>query len=127
MGEKYTDVSDLLALAMADLLVCSVSTFSLAAAWLSDAPYLWPSVQLHSEDGWLSIWGMEPAQPGGLPPPTAGNGRIEGNRLRGAAFPVPPSGQIPEQVLRALASKDFVWDKRADLIYYGVVPDSSDR
>lgn len=125
VGEKYTDVSDLLALAMADLLVCSVSTFSLAAAWLSDAPYLWPSAQLHSEDGWLSIWGMEPAQRVG---PTAANRQElarRGEPTPGRGIPVPRSGQIPEEVSRALASKDIVWDKRADLIYYGVVPDSS--
>lgn len=35
------DCSDALALAAADLLVCSASTYSHLAAFLSDAPYLW--------------------------------------------------------------------------------------
>ncbi len=36
-----SDCSDALALASCDLLVCSVSTYSVLAAFLSDAPYLW--------------------------------------------------------------------------------------
>jgi hypothetical protein len=53
-----SDCSDLLALADADLLVCSISSYSQWAAFLSEAPYLWygPSLQRHS-DGRGSIWG----------------------------------------------------------------------
>jgi hypothetical protein len=53
-----SDCSDLLALANADLLVCSISSYSQWAAFLSQAPYLWyaPSLQVHpGELG--SIWG----------------------------------------------------------------------
>ncbi len=45
------DCSDVLALAGADLLICSASTYSALAAFLSEAPYVWfaPSLHLHPE------------------------------------------------------------------------------
>jgi hypothetical protein len=45
------DCSDILALASADLLVCSASSFSSLAAFLSDSPYLWfaPNLYRHPE------------------------------------------------------------------------------
>ena len=45
------DCSDALALAGADLLVCSASTYSTLAAFLSDSPYLWyaPNLYQHPE------------------------------------------------------------------------------
>lgn len=47
----HGDCSDVLALADADLLVCSASTYSHLAAFLSDAPYLWfaPNLYPHVE------------------------------------------------------------------------------
>lgn len=47
----HADCSDVLALADADLLVCSASTYSHLAAFLSDAPYLWfaPNLYPHAE------------------------------------------------------------------------------
>ena len=45
------DCSDALALASADLLVCSASSYSVLAAFLSDSPYLWfaPNLYSHAE------------------------------------------------------------------------------
>jgi len=45
------DCSDVLALASADLLVCSVSSFSTLAAFLSDSPYVWfmPNLYQHPQ------------------------------------------------------------------------------
>jgi hypothetical protein len=50
------DCSDVLALAAADLLVCSASTYSTLAAFLSESPYLWfrPNLYVHPE-GCFSI------------------------------------------------------------------------
>ena len=121
--ERYTDVSDLVLLSTSDLLVCSVSAFSLAAAWLSDSPYLWPRAQLHDENGWLSIWGAEAAQSTGL---------TKTNRLSlaGAAelppargMPIGWDGSLPASLEQALSAPRGAWDKRSDLIYYGVVRD----
>ena len=124
--ERHTDVSDLLLLSMADLAICSISSFSLVATWLSDSPYVWPSVQLHREDGWLSIWGAETAQR---------NGQTTTNRRElaelaeqplGRGVPVPPDGRLPPEVSRVLEpGRAPIWDRRADLIYYGVVRESS--
>lgn len=120
-SERRTDVSDLVLLSAADLLVCSVSAFSLAAVWLSDAPYLWPRDQLHDEDGWLSIWGAEEGQKTGL---TASN-RLELSAAReppiARGIPVGGDGFLSEPVTRALIGSRGPWDRRADLIYYGVV------
>ena len=77
------EVSDLLALAGADLLVCSVSSYSIWAAALSDAAYLWFKPQLHPQaDGWWSIWGFEPKQQ------LSGSVTLEASRRR---FAEPPS------------------------------------
>ena len=59
-GGGCADASDLLLLASADLLVCSLSSYSLTAAWLGAMPYLWLRDQLHDDDGWLSMWGAGP-------------------------------------------------------------------
>lgn len=47
----HRDCSDVLALADADLLVCSASTYSHLAAFLSEAPYLWfaPNLYPHTQ------------------------------------------------------------------------------
>lgn len=64
----HTDCSDVLALAGADLLVCSASTYSALAAFLSSSPYLWftPTLFAHPE-GCLSTHGFEAEhhRPGG--------------------------------------------------------------
>jgi hypothetical protein len=45
-SQANSDCSDLLALAGGDLLVCSPSTYSMWAAFLSDSPYIWFAPQL---------------------------------------------------------------------------------
>ena len=121
VGQRYPDVSDLLLLARADLLVCSVSSFSLTAAWLSDAPYLWPREQLHSRDGWLSMWGGEPIQAEGL---TAAHRRGLARCSHapvGRGIPVPLDGTLPGDLASLPIGRLSKWDPRADLLHYGVV------
>jgi hypothetical protein len=56
------DCSDALALAAADLLVCSASSYSVMAAFLSDAPYLWFAPNLHRHaQGFYAADGDAPA------------------------------------------------------------------
>ncbi|HEX3892327.1 MAG TPA: hypothetical protein VHW46_07120 [Terracidiphilus sp.] len=57
-----TECSDLLLMALADLRVCAVSSYSLAASFLSDGPYLWYEPQLTLHDGLYSLWGNETSQ-----------------------------------------------------------------
>jgi hypothetical protein len=61
-GKGLTECSDLLLLAMADLRICSVSSYSLAAAFLADGPYLWYEPQLAFDGSFYSLWGTEEMQ-----------------------------------------------------------------
>jgi hypothetical protein len=119
--ERWTDVSDLLLLAGADVLVCSVSSFSLGAAWLGQGVYVWPRWQLVEHDGWLSLWGDQPAQQDGL---TAQNRRALtacGTAPAGRGVAAPLDGRLPDG-LEALLRERGDCDRRSDLVYYGVVP-----
>jgi hypothetical protein len=53
----FTECSDLLLMAQADLRICSVSSYSLAANFLSDGPFVWYEPQLTSTDGRFTLWG----------------------------------------------------------------------
>ena len=48
---------DLAVLATSDVLISSVSSFSMLAAFLSDAPYLWYRNQLTNVEGCWTVWG----------------------------------------------------------------------
>lgn len=52
-------LGDLRRLTMSDIIVPSVSSYSMMAIFLSDAAYLWPQHHLNDTGGWLSIWGHE--------------------------------------------------------------------
>jgi hypothetical protein len=58
----FTECSDLLLMAQADLRVCSVSSYSLAANFLSDGPFVWYEPQLTLADGHYVLWGDRRAQ-----------------------------------------------------------------
>jgi hypothetical protein len=57
-----TECSDLVLMAQADLRICSISSYSLVASFLSDGPYLWYEPQLTRIDGMYSLWGTEEQQ-----------------------------------------------------------------
>ena len=50
------ECSDVILMADADLRICSVSSYSLFACFLSDGPYLWYEPQLLRADGRYRIW-----------------------------------------------------------------------
>jgi hypothetical protein len=106
-----SDCSDLLALADADLLVCSISSYSQWAAFLSQAPYLWyaPSLQVHpGELG--SIWG------GSFPNPGAAGDH--GSLPRG--IPVAPSGALPPALPLLLRQRRAFLRPEHDLVRGGL-------
>jgi hypothetical protein len=112
-------LSDLAAMASADLLVCSVSSLSMLGAFLSSSPYLWYAPHLEATDGWRSIWGREPEQRTGT---TAENRRISGGGSplpRGV--PVADDGEVPAPLVDRLRGAADLRDVRHDLILYGVV------
>ncbi|MEO3712128.1 hypothetical protein [Roseateles flavus] len=122
-----SDCSDLLALAEADLLVCSISSYSVWAAFLSRAPYLWYGPNLHEHpEGFLSIWGHEPgqeAEPGGTFRALQACQGV--GRLPRRCFAIADDGQVTAQAL------DLAWQLKGraetDLIRYGVIPAASGR
>lgn len=125
-GLPDADCSDLLALAHADLLVCSVSSFSAWAAALSESPYLWFGPQLTQVgDGLAAIWGHEPQQQvAGSPTATALEAWRSPSGLAPRGWPVGMEGHVPEGALRSMQARgrDRRGARAADLVRYGVAP-----
>lgn len=123
MGQKFSDCSDLLGMASADLLICSMSSYSFWAAFLSDHPYLCfePALQVHGE--LRSLWGHEDNQVHGL---TSRNiarsldGAPTGTAPRGV--PVGWNGEVPLHLLDYLESVLLRKPLSANLVEYGVAP-----
>ena len=108
-----SDCSDLLALADADLLVCSISSYSQWAAFLSESPYLWfaPSLQIH-EGGFGSIWGGSFADRQARPE--------RGSLPRG--IPVGQSGTLPPELAPLLRARREYTRAEHDLVRGGFAP-----
>jgi hypothetical protein len=119
------DVSDLLAMSQADLLVCSVSSYSMWAAALSDAPYLWFKPQLHNHpDGTLSIWGHEAGQQAAASPTLMAldeTSRLRRSAADRRAFAVGVNEPLPDALLNTLAARHRQRDRAGDLVRYGVL------
>lgn len=125
---RQTACSDLLSMAFADALVCSVSSYSMWGAFLSRAPYIWCAANLQDHDGYGSLWGDEPAQqsPAG---PTAINLWRCRTRMRqghapgiGRGTSVDWSGEVPAAFTESLLARLDERVEERDLILYGVVP-----
>lgn len=122
-----SSISDLAILAGCDILISSVSSFSMLAAFLSEAPYIWHKDQLGESGGWLSIWGHEPVLEGGGPTQEAISQSITNSAsvYRGQAHcmkPVWSSALIQYLMYRATSRIP-----NTDLIHYGVVPSGQPR
>lgn len=119
-----TDVSDLLAMSQADLLVCSVSSYSVWAAALSSSPYLWFGPQMHLHDeGFASIWGHENRQrQSGSPTQLAwGAARLAASAAYpGRAHAMGLAAQLPDTLLQALWRRSGERQRAGDLVRYGV-------
>jgi hypothetical protein len=122
--QRFAVCSDLLAMAQADLLVCSVSSFSLWGAFLSSAPYVWFAPQLQKEDGMFSLWGHEAAQR----PPSGATARFRAAVAAEPAgvcprgVPVGWDGCVPDALLDSLAGTLSRRRDMTDLCMYGAVP-----
>ena len=121
--QTNTACSDLLAMANADLLICSVSSYSMWSAFLSGRPYLWFRPQLQAHAGFHSLWGHESAQqsPEGLTASNllASSSLAETMGPRGV--PIGADGQLPDFLVTRLADILTSKQSRTDLIRYGVV------
>jgi len=122
---ELSECSDLLLMASADLRVCSVSSYSLAACYLSEGPYVWYEPQLHIDTGSYSLWGHEPRQKESGSPTMASSEHIGSSKGAELSFRGYPSGtdcSLPDSLIErlhvALADKD----PRTDLARYGCYP-----
>lgn len=109
--QRDTACSDLLAIAAADALVCSVSSFSMWGAFLSGRPYLWYGPHLQDDGRHMTLWGTGPDV--ALDP----TGRVVPRGL-----PVDDSGEVPEPFLELLDQVGRRRQPSADLLMFGAVP-----
>ena len=122
---RHTTPSDLLLMGMADAIVCSVSSFSMWGAFLSDGPYFWFAPNLQSHGDYLSLWGNEPAEQNGGP--TERNlRRVRENsddlRRTSRGMPLGFPAAIPESAIEVLEGRLRTRSLSRDLIYSGVAP-----
>ena len=123
----HGDCSDALALAAADLLVCSTSTYSWLAAYLSEAPYLWfaPNLLAHPE-GCYTL-GDPPANPAAYDSKRVAIAHYLGAgtavRARGAGVSI--DGQVPAGVLNEALRHHRAGHWESDLVRGGAAPISA--
>lgn len=110
------DTADLLALASCDLILCSVSAYSIMAAWLARKPYVWLRDQMHEQDGRFSIWGTE---------------ALDGNWLQAASLAAAPGiraspcipatldGTLDLKHLERIMQEGFSEERSDDPLRYG--------
>jgi hypothetical protein len=123
---RQTDCSDLLLMAFADGIVCSVSSYSMWGAFLSNAPYIWCAANLQEHDGCGSLWGHEADQRG---PAGATVRNLEQFRRTGMGcqegagrgIAVDWSGEVPPSFCEKLLATLRERAMEKDLIFYGVV------
>jgi hypothetical protein len=119
----HNDCSDLLALSQADLLVCSASTYSSLAAFLSESPYLWfaPSLHAHPE-GCFSTHGFNAEQNDARGPTRAAVERYvhRATPWRGRGAVVALDGHIPSHALQAALTRRELRQATSDLVRSGV-------
>jgi hypothetical protein len=122
------DCSDVLALAGADLLVCSASSFSSLAAFISDSPYLLFADSLFAHpEGCYSMHGdPDRSKPHSSPTPAAvqyfaslaGTGSARG-------MAVNADGQVPSGALESVVKRRDSRRRELDLVRGGVTPIAS--
>jgi hypothetical protein len=123
---ELSECSDLLLMASADLRVCSVSSYSLAACFLSGGPYLWYEPQLHLENETYSLWGHEELQRLSGSPTVVSAAYVKAaapdSRLEFQGYPVGIEGLLPAGLIQRLHATVAVKDSRTDLAQYGCYP-----
>ena len=127
-GLLLTECSDLLLMAFSDLRICSISSYSLAACYLSSGPYIWYEPQLSQSQGVYSIWGHENRQLHPTSPSSQSakyvTSAVFGDKVKldGQGFPVDDEGKLPATLIQRLQSRLVQNDWRTDLIQYGSAP-----
>jgi hypothetical protein len=115
-------LSDVLSMVNADALVCSVSSFSMLAAFISESPYLWFAPHLNDHGGWRSLWGHEKWQqpPDGLTARNIAMSVESPGPVLARGVPVGVDGQLSSHLIELLQQRASLKRRRHDLLYYGV-------
>jgi hypothetical protein len=132
--EGLTECSDLCLMAHADLRVCSVSSYSLAASFLSEGPYLWYEPQLGLSQGRYSLWGDNDS-PGSVSTHIfRSHGQAPDADARRSATREAPTvalgtamkigDPLPEDLVCLLDHRLATRDRRTNLLEYGSIPQS---
>jgi hypothetical protein len=126
-GTGRQDISDLLVLSSCDLIVGSVSTYSMWAAFLSRGRYIWFAPNLAEHDGLCSLWGKQPTHWSSGAETTANASRVSerlaaGEIVSGKGVPVGWDGEIPDELVESLLREHAHRAEETDLIRFGVVP-----
>ena len=108
-------------IASSELIIPSISSFSLLAIFLSEAKYFWPIKNLYKHENFLSIWGYEERQYKGGPTELnqiiVANGDSDSDLpIRGLPFPFEHQIDLIDWLNENLTNIS------TDLIYYGVIP-----
>jgi hypothetical protein len=106
-------VSNLLILASADALICSISSYSQWAAFLSNSPYFWYQPHLQTCNEYLTIWNEF-----GEPP------RLKEAMVHPRGIPVGDSGDVPPWLVEYLETRIDMGRTSLDLVRGGGVPES---
>ncbi len=127
-----TECSDLLLMAQAGLRVCSISSYSLAASFLSDGPYLWYKPQLTVREGLYTLWGHETAQQADVSLTSrsidfvrramAGQGNSHHLPIGFLGAAMDTGDPLPETLVALLDQQLWGHDPRTNLIEYGCLP-----
>lgn len=129
-----TECSDLCLMAHADLRVCSVSSYSLAASFLSEGPYLWYEPQLNLSQGRYSLWGDNDSQGSVANDVSRSHGQAPDTDARrsatreastvalGTAMNI--GDPLPEDLVCLLDHRLSTRDRRTNLLEYGSIPQS---
>lgn len=132
--QTYTVCSDLLTMVNADLLICSVSSYSMWAAFLSEQPYIWhkPNLQMHEQC--FSLWGHEARQSVADGVTTSNISQLSTLSQPSSKGTILPRGipmnegdDIPIEALKYLETKLELKSAQSDLVRYGIVPKNAEH
>lgn len=131
IGTGRRDISDLLVLSSCNLIVCSLSSYSMWAAFLSRGRYIWFAPNLAQHDGVCSLFGTEPTHWSSSGAETTANARrvrerlAAGDLVYGKGVPVGFDGEIPDELIDSLTQQRKLHAEETDLIRFGAVPCAS--
>jgi hypothetical protein len=128
---SLTECSDLLLMALADLRVCSVSSYSMAASFLAGGPYIWYEPQLTLRDGVYSLWGHEEAQEKTTSPTKPTDAKFPSTQSPPIACSLGTAMDIddplPNQMAAILEDRLRAKNPRTNLLDFGCLPQSPCR